>query len=295
MKNSTIKVDFFRVVVDGTYTSLESLIEHVNALSDDESRCLDLGENAKIRLQKTFHDNNFYKGDFVRIKMDDVPIKASGGSSVTEPIDLKDDEGIGKETAFIYHIPSQILLLQRTYLGVSCHNFSRYFQERTPSPCAVNLNPVLDGDVLERIKNLSSIKKIDLKFDRPQNKSFLSSPNRASDAAFDLIEFYDAPQITLQLSVGMLKKSELAKSRVVDTVKSLFSSNNSNGFKKGHVTGINEDNRQEIIDLSKVTMQHEISISYPGRSISYEQRKDALIEAWVKKKDILKLMYEKVE
>lgn len=54
------------------------------------------------------------------------------------------------------------------------------------------------------------------------------------------------------------------------------------------------ENHQEIIDLAEVTMRAEIPVSYSGRSITYDERKNALIKAWSEKKEELKSMYEKI-
>lgn len=296
-KIATIRVDFFKVKAEGLHSSLESLIDCVNALPEDESRSLKLGEDSIVRLLKVEKNGDFCRGDIVRIKMDDIPIKASGNSSKTEPVSLQDHEGIGKETAFLYHIPSNILLIQRTYRGVSSQNFVRYFQETTPPQSVLILESIADSDVIKRINNMKQFSNLTIKFAQLDKKDLLANENISVSAALDLSDNYVASNIKIEMSVGRDKSTGLHLKRVKDTFIDLLKRVNNPSqanILKATVVGINSDQEREVIELLKCTMKAEIEITYSGRYISYLNRRNALSDAWVSKKNELGAMFNSI-
>src|SRR5688572_2971560 len=63
-------------------------------------------------------EGDICEGDLIRIQMDQLPTKADLAGAAA-PFPLREDEGIGHATAFLYYIPLRVLLLQRQRSGVS--------------------------------------------------------------------------------------------------------------------------------------------------------------------------------
>jgi hypothetical protein len=294
MKTTKIKVDFFKVKVEGSYSSLESLIGYINGLPDDENKSLKVGEYSVIRLLKATKSDDFYQGDIVRIKMDDIPAKASSKSSKTEVISLNDDEGIGTSSAFLYHIPSSILLLQRNNHGIDSKIFSRYFQEKTPPQSVLILESIVHSDLLKRLYNMKEIKSFDFRFAQLDKKEINASENNAVEKTIDLNKYFDAPTVEIKMSSGRGKAKTLNKNSVTEAFKSFFRIKNNPdtaNVVSARIIGADEDNRTEIINLLECTIREDIAVKYPGRSISYQDRKDALTKAWVNRLSELTKMY----
>jgi hypothetical protein len=112
---------------DGAST-FEQLIEQVDATPPDDNRNLEVGTNP-ARLQVSGVWNQCREGEMVRIRMDTLPRKASLDGAL-EDLDFGDDEGLGEETAFLYHPPTRILAIQRNRTGVSASSLVWYFKEK---------------------------------------------------------------------------------------------------------------------------------------------------------------------
>lgn len=301
-KKATIKIDFFRVKVDGSYPSFKSLIERVNALPDDESKSLSIDEYSSIRLQKVLKSDDFYQGDMVRIKMDDIPSKASIDSNVAGPIPLQDNEGIGRETAFLFHIPSGILLIQRTVQGVSDGNFVRYFKEKCEHNLvnfSLELYPIVDSDVMRRIATIKRFKSIKLRvnFAPIDKRTLLEKDNIALSSMAEIHDYFNAPYVNLEIKVSRDKSSEINKQSIISTFKDLLDMIRNpiyTNVLKASTVGVKFDETEDIINLLEYTMRSDISIPYPGRYLSYEHRKKALVDAWAERLEELKIMFNNI-
>jgi hypothetical protein len=302
IKKAKIKVDFFMVKVDGSYHSFKSMIERVNALPDDESKSLSIDEYSSIRLQKVFKSDDFYQGDIVRIKMDDIPSKASVDSSIAGPISLQDNEGIGRETAFLFHVPSGILLIQRTVQGVSDGNFVRYFKEKCEHDLvnfSLELYPIIDSDVMRRIAKIKRFKSIKLKVNfAPIDKgAILAKENLALSSMAEIHDYFNAPYVNVEIKVSRDKNSGLNKENIISTFNDLLDMIRNPIYAnvlKASTAGIRFDGEEDTINLLEYTMRSDISIPYPGRYLSYEHRKKALIDAWAERLEELKIMFSNI-
>jgi hypothetical protein len=302
-KTTLIKVDFFRVKVDGSYPSFKSLLERVNTLPDEASKILKIDEYSSIKLQNVLKSDDFYQGDMVRIKMDDIPSIASVDSNTAGPIPLQDNEGIGRETAFLFHIPSGILLIQRTTQGVSDGNFVRYFKEKCEHDLvnfSLDLFPIVDSDVMRRIATIKRFKTIRLRinFAPIDKRNLLDKDNIALSSMAEIHDYFNAPYVNVEIKVSRDKSSALNKENIISTFKDMLDMIRNpiyTNVLKANAVGINFDDKEEIINLLEYTMRADISIPYPGRYMSYEHRKQALVEAWGGRLEELKKMFHTIK
>jgi hypothetical protein len=111
-----IKINFYRVYMpDGAGITFEGILESVDQSPNDEGRNL-LVRDCPIRLQSLNKLQQGWEGDMIRIRMNEVPIKASL-AGIVEPLEFEDNEGLGEETAFIYNPLIQVLMSQRNQSG----------------------------------------------------------------------------------------------------------------------------------------------------------------------------------
>ena len=95
-----MKVDFYKVVMpENAACKFDEILDRISAIPADDHRNV-VRAGYPIRLQEATKGGAVWEGEFVRIRMDEIPVKASLGGAI-EPIELEDDEGIGEETAFL--------------------------------------------------------------------------------------------------------------------------------------------------------------------------------------------------
>ena len=102
-----LKMDFLKVVLPDEFPrSFESVLNAVNVSPKDDARNA-IRNDCPFRLQEARQTGDYWKGEMIRIRMDQLPIKAKLSGDISS-IDLEDDEGIGEETAFLYHVPTSV-------------------------------------------------------------------------------------------------------------------------------------------------------------------------------------------
>lgn len=286
----TIRVDFYRVDTRNPSILFEDVIQQISALPPDEARNVEI-RGFPIRLHTSSQRSNFWQGDLIRIRMNNIPTIASL-SGETEPIDLEDDEGLGEETAFLYHIPTKVLMIQRNRLGVSVSAFSRYCQRICQLSEDIAFDPILRGDVLVRLTQMRVVRKFELKVARVEDLSILQGRNLGVDEILNIREFFNAPKISLAVSVG--NRRDMSLENVIDTAISLFrhASENTGNVKKIEVSGAEEEDSQtDVIDLLEYWIKEWVNISPADpRIVSYAERLQALEEAWnVRREELLQM------
>ena len=288
-----MKVNFYKVKIERDDLTFGSLIQQVLQLPDDESRSFEV-RSYPIRLQSANESSDFWAGDMIRIRMNDIPTKASLDGD-TEPVSLEDDEGIGEETAFLYHVPSKILMIQRNKSGVSASALAIYFREISQLGCPIYLEPILAGDALRRIQKMRVIRKFEIKAAGLDRMDIFKSDNAAVNEILDLRGTYNAPNVHLALSVGNRKDTFLKAKEVINTALGLvkLSGDPESQVKTIKISGaVDDDDETEVIDLFEYYVKEEINIkSNNSRSLSYQERSNALKDAWVKRADELSKMF----
>lgn len=287
-----VRVDFYRVDTKNPSVLFEDVIQKISAFPQDESRNVVI-RGFPIRLQDSSSQRpGCWWGDLVRIRMNNIPTKASLSGEV-EPLDLEDDEGLGEETAFLYHIPTKVLMIQRNRLGVSAAAFSTYCKKICQLSEDIDFDPILRGDVLTRLRQMSIIRRFDVKTARLEDLSILKGQDLGVNEILNIGDIFGALNVSLTVSVG--KKKKMSLENVITTAISLFrhASANTGNVKKIEISGANdEDEKSETIDLLEYWITAEIDIDPADlRLVSYAERLQALEQAWNQKKDEIQQMF----
>jgi len=143
-------IDLYQVEMpDNSPLTFEQLLAQVCRIPTDETRNVQK-DRYPIRCHSLRPRRGFFEGEMIRIRMDEVPVKASLAGEI-EPFELDDDEGVGEETGFLYNIPLRVLILQRNRAGVSASAFAWYFKNIGNLAEYIYLNPIIIRDVLDRL------------------------------------------------------------------------------------------------------------------------------------------------
>jgi hypothetical protein len=116
----TIKIDFFKVTMpDDAAVTFEAHLDAIQQIPlQDDARTRSL-RGDPVRLQQLHHRAGCVEGDMVRTRMDSLPEKSNVDTGELTPLDLREEEGLGEETAFLYDPPSRCLAIQRNRYSVS--------------------------------------------------------------------------------------------------------------------------------------------------------------------------------
>jgi Family of unknown function (DUF6731) len=146
--SKNVKFDFFKVTMpDGT--DLDAGLQKVHGMKNDKTRTLDLG-GRHVRLQESEFGHGLWEFEMLHIRMDGIPAKASLDGAI-EVFDLDDDEGIGEESAFVYHVGTKTLVVQRNKFGVSSGTLGRYFEKLLCIQDKIEIDPLIQEGALARI------------------------------------------------------------------------------------------------------------------------------------------------
>lgn len=286
------KIDFYKVQMpESAGVSFESILQKVENLSPKD-RVKEIRLHQIWLLQSSTYQQ-VWEGNMIRLRMNDVPIKGNLLGNVEE-IHLRDDEGIGEQTAFLYHIPMRVLALQSTKNGTSPSTFANYFEAISGFGTPIYLDPVLQLDAMQRLLNMNTVSKLDVRVAGLDNMGILQDQDIDLKQFVNMSETFRAPNLSVTLSVGHEKKKTLA----VETIKNVaiklsrMFQQNHQSIKTLRISGSTGDEEYIQLDLLKDRMRESLDInSGRQRTIPYELRQKAIREGWGKRYDELTKMF----
>jgi hypothetical protein len=289
--NRYLNVDFYRVrVEDKQDRTFLNLLETIHDLPDDAGRAQHRSEDA-IRLQSMKKGNTSWRGDMLRIRMNEAPVKAKL-SGETSAIDLEEDEGLGEETAFLFHAPTNILLIQRNRSGVSASALAKYIKVLGKTN-SITFDCILKEDALTRIAKMQNIKTFEIQFAGVQNGQNLRGKGLSAKAMYSMLDRFQAPNATIRLSTG---KKQGTLHNVLDAVSDLFGNQadaEPKDIKRIFVVGSEGDEEERtMIDLLQDRLTELVVVEMnDGERITAAQRTKALNTAWERNQTYLQKTY----
>lgn len=282
-------VDFYRVSIPHPNGGkLEDFLDRMMG-SPPSSRNVQR-EGNYIRLQEGSASGDFWSGEIIRIRMEELPVKAALNGTV-ESLDLKKDEGLGEGVAFLYHLPSRVLALQRTRFGISASTFA-YYMEQQHQGLAVDLDIILEEAAISKLDRMDTIRDFEIQIAPLDNLSILRKQKQQSvNSMISISEFHQAPHISVRLKMGRRRGT---LERVTETAKNVLKITGSDDkvIEKMKITGQHGGDDPAVLDLLEHRMREHVDLSAngPRRTISFTERKTALRRAWDKRqREILEM------
>ena len=279
-----LNVDFHQVKISQpSILTFENILENVaNTLPDERPKEVRLHHVYIFSIQYGWQ--NTWEGEIVRLRMNDLPVKGNLAGGI-EDIQLAQDEGIGEQSAFIYHPATHILAFQSNGHGVSPGDFARYFEIFAGGNTSITLDPVIQGSALQKLAKLKEVTNFEVNIASLSNTSIFKDDDNAVEEMIYLAEIFKAPSISIELKSSLKRKQpSLFVDKVVSTAQSLFRASrlNQNRITTLKVLGSDDDDNKTLIDLLKDKMREKIDVNNPGRNrnIPYNIRQKALQEAW---------------
>lgn len=276
----TLKVYFYKVVMPKeSGLKFEELLQlAASRVADDRTRIIN---NAPVFLCEIQQRPPFWHGDMVRLRMSNIPVKGSTRGNVSD-IDLEADEGIGEQTAFLYHSKISVLALENNRSGVSDSAFGKYFQEIGDFSDEISVLPALQPDAYARVQKMGAIQKLIIRVANVEDLSVIAGSDPAITEMIKLSQVYDAREVEVSLINNSLKSGALSRDGVLGTVKKLLKiSEQYKQVKKLTVEGGDEEDDIRPVDLLLDRLQDIVPIDPGGaRTLSYFIRREAVRKAW---------------
>lgn len=245
-------------------------------------RTLKISESP-MRLSRFEEFENFFIGDVERIQMHEIPTKARVDSDINDKLTLEDDEGLGYQNAFLLDPKKNILVYQNNRNGMGITKFSSYLHTLIKN-MEIDFLIIIQGwdECYKKTMSSDSIfKSLEFKVYNPSSLGDdLSGMNDSSIVStyLNAAAAAKAPFSTVKLSVE--RRSEFLDAPVVRQVISFFNKKNAkNNLEKLEVKGV-FDNQDENLNFLAGKLLYEESIESMRQTISYEDRKQAVLRAY---------------
>lgn len=259
-----VTIDFFRVhFADPNYQgTFEDLLEGIMARpAAERSVQIAGGWNHFHRLTSS---PRRLAGDVLRVRADQIP-PAADMEGRLEDLGLDPDQGIAAVTYFYYRRSNRVLLLLRSPGGLSGPGLEHLVQKITD--VAIELRPVPQLEILEKLRRLRNVKKLEFKLSTPDPEQHALA-GRGVVGLFDLMAEFDAHVVEVRLAAGRKRDVFLNRSRTVRFGERLLRlGQRSSEVEKAKVHGLDPaEERTLALDLlhGRMVVQTEVEVG-PNR------------------------------
>jgi len=278
----TLRCDFYQIVpARKSSLPLDRVLMGLLSLDSDSRNLDEFG--VVFRMDPVVGTKHRIFGDLVRIRMDDLPEKCNRNGK-KEPLTLDEDEGLGESNAFMIDSDRSILAIQRNKFGVSPNSLCRFIFEKTNRDGEFQFDPILTGSGLQKLKNLSTIRKMEIRLARVDPKHGLDS-NQSISKTVDILNEYGGAYVNLTLSMSH-KSGSMDKGKILRAFKEMVSKVDQPSVEKFIISGYNDedsDGKNEIVDLLADRIGYRALIEVEEgskKSIPYLKRKRFIEEAF---------------
>lgn len=227
----------------------------------------------RIRAERLDYADLFWRGDFVRQQVDNVPPIAPEA----QPLQANPNP-IGHRAAFLYSVEHNVLAIQSARPGVSAAAVNSYIRRRIHAHRGFFLDPCLSSDALARIRE-GSPRKVEMRVARPADLAHIDPDfNAVEDSLSALQQFVDGHVV--ELSVGFERSERealLNRERLLGLFR--WAAGNRNHVKKFKIK-IEEEG--EAIDMFAERLDHRGSVRLDPNDLdaAYQARIDFVRDAF---------------
>lgn len=277
-----IKIDFYRAQLPADYNgTFQALLTDVFDRPPEER--LEEVPGGWILSLRLAPARRHLTGTILRAKADEIPPAADRAGRL-EDLQLARNQGIAGLTHFYYRPGNRVLLLQRNPQGVRAPAFENYL--RRLGDTDVELVPILQGEVLRRLRRFRVVRKVYIRLANPQARVHFRA-GRSIEALINLMDEHEALMAEVVLGMGY-QRGSLNMRKTIPLLERLARlSERSREVQK--VVAVGKEHEEEktlILDLlrDKMVETGEVPVG-ANRRLSEEGCRRALEEAYERRKD----------
>lgn len=294
--SKTLHAEFFKLEI----TTGEKFADIVSAVASQgikKETTLEVKDDFFTRLeQAALWGDDSVEGHIVRLRMNSLPDKA-GFAEPLQSIGFSDEEGVGESAAFIFQKHSNVLLLERNRNAVTTFTFAQFFKQLGKIAGEMNLHPILQHDVYEKVFNAKVVRKLTVRLAGPENIGAVVSEMEPSvHEMLKARESLKAPIAEFTYSVGRQRKDALDLQHVLGTIRDFLTLHQGaeTQVDKLIVHGSLGPHEDFDVDLLESRLEGKDTVeTTKERRIPYERKRDALRRIWLRSKDELDKLYKK--
>lgn len=191
-----LKFDFYRVVYEGDFG------QHLKGVfdMDPEAKTFPI-RDVPVRLQEHELKAGLVCGDFIRIRMENLPVKASVRSADLQAMAFRDDEGVGESAAFAFAPDLRVIAFQKSQYSPTIGQFAAYLSRFAGSPTAVDFLPVIQETALRRLQEMEVVRTFDIEVAPASGELWRGADASMKDMA-KVSAASGAPLVHIQLKMG---------------------------------------------------------------------------------------------
>lgn len=230
------------------------------------------GTNYEMEILEEDQHTKWWYGSFIKVRMRELPQKYSLTSHVSSPLDISDDEGIAEPCTFMYVPENNILLTFKSQYAPYLTKLGEYLESRSKM-LPIVFNPVLKSDALDKFTQMHTATRIEVKTASLQSLALAKFHSAAT--LLDDLKNMGCTNISLVLTGD--KKTGLKDG--IAMVKELLDSDSTETLK---ITGYGSDpDKMDFLDLLEDRLIHSGKRGTSERSLTYQDRKNILHEAYM--------------
>jgi hypothetical protein len=290
-----LNFDFYRVAMpERARITFEELLLEIEARPGRERTFH--GPRYPVRLNNLQRTRNLIIGEVARIRMNDIPPKMKLNGEV-DPIALDPDQGLGETATFLYSPAHEILIFQKNKNALPASTFCMYMEEFGDLGNDLLFDIVFSPEAIQRMAQLRYVQRFDLEVAAPGNAAIFRDMDLTPEALATLMVATPRVKAAFSFSMGHRTTGTLVREEVVRFCRRIFHRQETDpgaGESIKLIVSGREDalDDKEVIDLLNDRMVETVEVNIgEARNISDEQKRDAILTAWQRRRADVELMF----
>jgi len=288
-----ITFNFWRIEMPASEPrTFESLIKKASEIDNLEDRIRDLS-NFPVRMEKSEHSNNVWIGEMLKLRMDELPVKASRSSPI-EDLGLDADEGVAEPNGFLFDPATKVLITHGEHYGVSASKIAEYFGEIGVVRGEIKIEPVPTEEGWAKFSSMKDIKALTFRIGSSINPALLPKEGRGLRNIIERLADYNGLQMELTVSVGRVRSHSLDKNTIELDIAALLACHDAdnNAVDKVEGKGVDDDGNSKSFDFLEGRMRYVANVKLgEERRITYSTRRTHLSDAYRKNIEEIERLY----
>lgn len=293
MKPIKRKIHFLKVACDNN--TFPDILTQVDAIGDNPRMYSFINsQGGGIYLKSIQVQNDMYKGELGRLRMNGLPRLGTNGVRSTAELNIAENQGLAEVTHFIYFEESQILAFEMNYAGPRASHLEWHLIDRmnelNGEPLQLRLQQIFDESTFNLMSDGAELKVMEMAVPKRSIGNLAAYDEHIYQAFKNAADFNETGTIELILRFGSRKRNTgLPVSQITESLQRLPGELNDTFDKLKIKVKPDIDAAAIPLDLlqNKLTVGIELQPVGRAREVSSVEIFRLMHEAYQSKRDIL--------